>query len=270
MAHYAIGDVQGCYTELMTLLDSITFNEHEDTLWFAGDIINGGPDNLAVLRFIQAQKSIVVLGNHDLHFLSVFHGVRTQQPDDTFQDILNAPDVDELSYWLQSQPLAHYDAFFNTLMVHAGIGPTWSLENTLSYAKKIELALNPAKHSESDIRDFFLAIFGSSQKEPDKTWREITDTLTRIRFCDNTGRLNLSYKGNISQAPTGLYPWFDSPVSTKYPMDILFGHWAALEGKTAVHSRLFALDTGCVWGGKLTALRLEDKKLFQITGKKYR
>jgi bis(5'-nucleosyl)-tetraphosphatase (symmetrical) len=317
MPHYAIGDVQGCYAELMSLLDTIAFNEKTDTLWFAGDMINGGPNNLDVLRFISQlpQKPVVILGNHDLHFLAVFHKIREIQPDDTFQDILNAPDVEKLAHWLQSQSLAHYDPVLNYLMVHAGISPLWSLQDTLHYAKEIETALNPAINSrhpgnaQQDIHRFLMAIFGIKQDEQSMHWRLITDTFTRIRFCDDQGKLNLSYKRDIAHAPAGVRPWFDyrknppcaplyqrgghsdglvkkedlkhsarssalpiwHPDAAPKPTDILFGHWAALEKESiSEYPHLFALDTGCVWGGKLSALRLDDKQWFQVTGKKYR
>ena len=267
---------------LMSLLDKISFNEKMDTLWFAGDMINGGPENLAVLRFISQlpQKPVVILGNHDLHFLAVFHKIRNLQPDDTFQDILNAPDVEDLCHWLQTQSLAHYDSTFHCLMVHAGISPHWSLQETLHYAKEIENELN-SRHPEN-VRRFLRAIFSTEQDEKSTyaNWRLITDTLTRIRFCDIQGKLNLSYKRDINNAPAGLFPWFDyrknntmpiwrSEAST--PINILFGHWAALEKQSTVeYPHLFALDTGCVWGGKLSALRLEDKQWFQVAGKKHK
>lgn len=279
MSHYAIGDIQGCYTEFMELLNKIQFNENEDTLWLAGDMINGGPDNLSVLRLLSSlkRKPIVILGNHDLHFLGVFYHIRSLQPDDTFEDILNASDAEELCHWLQSQSLAHYDASLNCLIVHAGIYPTWSLTETLTYAKTIQNCLNPAFPQE--VRAFLQAIFGVSEEEKAKNWRFITDIFTRIRFCDKKGQLNLSYKGNIDNAPAELYPWFEYPFenplwqsnSQSPSISVLFGHWAALEGKIKkTDSHLFPLDTGCVWGGKLSALRLEDKQWFQVTGKKYR
>jgi bis(5'-nucleosyl)-tetraphosphatase (symmetrical) len=269
MPHYAIGDVQGCYTELMQLLKKIEFDESKDTLWFAGDIINGGNENLAVLRFLyqlsqeSQNKPIIVLGNHDLHYLAVFYHVREIQVDDTFQDILSAPDTEPLTFWLQSQSLAYYEPTFNALMIHAGILPHWTLEKTLTYAKEIERCLKDPQNMLIYLR----SIFGISQKKEALHWRLITDTLTRARFCDKNGDLDLVYKGNIFSAPKKLYPWFQlSPLTC----DILFGHWAALEGKVTGVKNIYPLDTGCVWGGKLTALRLEDKKYFQVTGKKYR
>lgn len=278
MSHYAIGDVQGCYAELMALLEKIDFNEKTDTLWFAGDLINGGNENLSVLRFISQlpKKPIVVLGNHDLHYLAVFYNIRKPQLDDTFEDVLNAPDVEELSHWLQSQPLAHYNASLNSLMVHAGVSPFWSLQETLQYANEIEAELNP-RHPEN-VHHFLSAIFGIEHGEKQEHWRLITDTLTRVRFYDAQGKLNLSYKRDIKNAPKGNYPWFDykNKSSLWHPeapqhIDILFGHWAALEKQSeSEYPHLFALDTGCAWGGMLSALRIEDKQWFQVRGKKYR
>ncbi len=276
MAHYAIGDIQGCYSELMTLLDKIAFNEKTDTLWCAGDIINGGPDNISVLRFLSQlpQKNIIILGNHDLHFLAVFHKIRPLQSKDTFEDVLKAPDAEKLSHWLQTQSLAHYDTSLNCLMTHAGVYPAWSLEETLSYAKEIETQLNPQNPEKA--HRFLTTIF---EKTPSH-WRLITDIFTRMRFCDSLGHLDYTHKGTISDAPSGLYPWFDeknraftqNPIwASANPINILFGHWAALEEKfIAPYSHLFALDAGCAWGGKLSALRLEDKQWFQVRGKKYR
>lgn len=282
MPHYAIGDVQGCYKELMTLLDKIKFNENTDTLWFAGDLINGGKDNLSVLRFIKqlVKKPVVILGNHDLHFLAVFYHVRSIRPADTFKDILNAADCEEICHWLQQQSIAHYDELFHSLIIHAGISPKWSLRETLEHAKEIENQLrsdNPNK-----VCQFLKGIFGLTQGTQEQHWRLITDIFTRIRFCDKEGNLNYSYKGTIANAPPGLYPWFlynvtdmySKPIwhpETSQPTDILFGHWAALEKtSTEEYPKIYALDTGCVWGGYLSALRLEDKQWFQVKGKKYR
>lgn len=268
MAHYAIGDVQGCYSELMALLDKIEFNENNDILWFAGDIINGGKENLSVLRFISQlqKKPVVILGNHDLHFLAVFYKIRSIQSGDTFNDILNAPDVEELCHWLQRQSIAYYDNTFNSLIVHAGISQHWSLNDVLQYAKEIETQLNP--DNPKQVQHFLKAIFGLCQGEKEYQWRVLVDTFTRIRFCDKEGNLNYSYKGTINDAPSGLYPWFS--YNNLKSINILFGHWAALEKNIKLPPHLFALDTGCVWGGYLSALRLEDKQWFQVKGKKYR
>lgn len=274
MAHYAIGDVQGCYRELMALMDKIAFNEQNDTLWFAGDIMNGGPDNRNVLRFIShlPSKTIVTLGNHDLHFLAVYYGIREYQSDDTFHDVLNAPDVDELVHWLCQKKLLHYDNQLNYLMSHAGIYPIWSLTEALGYAQEIESYLN--SHDPSIIKSFLLAIFGVQDDEVSRRLRNNIDILTRMRFCYSGGRLNLGYKGTIQEAPAALIPWFqclgDSGHSSLKDINILFGHWAALEGKTEPYKQFYALDTGCVWGGALSALCLETKQWFQVKSQKHR
>ena len=279
MPHYAIGDVQGCYVELMALLDKIAFNEKNDTLWFAGDMFNGGPQNLSVLRFIlhlsinSPNKPIVVLGNHDLYLLALFYGVRPLQPEDTVQDILNAPDASELINWLKKQPLAHYDAHLNYLMVHAGISPFWSLAETLTRSRAAETYLNSAQVE--DTSNFLHHIFNAPHQDSNsESVFESVDTLTRIRFLEKNGTLNITYKGSIQHAPEGLYPWFNYPNAsnaiwqTANPVNVLFGHWASLEKTPPPH--LFALDKGCVWGEKLCALRLEDQQWFEVKGKKYR
>jgi len=268
MSHYAIGDVQGCYSELMALLNKIQFNEHDDTLWFVGDIINGGSENLAVLRFISQlpSKTVVTLGNHDLHFLGVYYDVREYQPKDTFQDILQAPDVEILVHWLKSQSLMYIDEIFSCIMVHAGIYPTWSLTAAKQYAEEIESCLR--SEEPLFIKTFLLAIFGIQDDALSQRWREHVNILTRMRFFDNNGQLNLTYKGTIQAAPLGLIPWmqFERHVSWKNK-DVLFGHWSALEGRVK-EPHFYALDTGCVWGGTLSALRLEDKQLFQVNSNK--
>lgn len=276
MAHYAIGDVQGCYRELMALMDKIAFNEQSDTLWFAGDIINGGPNNLEVLRFIShlPSKTIVTLGNHDLHFLAVYYGIREYQSDDTFNDVLNAPDVDKLTDWLCQQKLLYYDKTLNYLMSHAGIYPRWSLTEALSYAHEIESFLKNNDHEPSKIKNFLFVIFGIQDDEISRRLRNNVDIFTRMRFCYQNGMLNLEYKGSIQKALADLTPWFQCLKnfghSSMQDINILFGHWAALEGKTAPYSHLYALDTGCVWGGALSALCLETKEWFHVKGKKYR
>lgn len=273
MAHYAIGDVQGCYPELMALMDKIAFNEQNDTLWFAGDIINGGPDNLAVLRFISRlpPRTIVTLGNHDLHFLAMYYGIREYQSEDTFLDVLNAPDVSELVDWLRHQKLLHYDKTLGYLMAHAGIYPAWSLNEALAYAQEIESYLQSSEPTK--IKTFLMTIFGVQEDSLSRRLRNNTDILTRMRFCYQDGQLNLGYKGTILDASGDLIPWFQLLQNIGHPsmkdLTILFGHWAALEGRTGIE-HCYALDTGCVWGGALSALCLETKQWFQVKGQKHR
>jgi len=266
MPNYVIGDVQGCYRSLMTLLDKLAFNEKNDQLWLAGDLVNRGPDSLSVLRFLSRlpKAPIVTLGNHDLHCLSVFHGVRKPGLKDTLNHLFSAPDADDLCCWLRFQRMAYFDPNFNCLMVHAGVYSSWSLSETLAYANELELQLQGNQAS-----DLLLVLFGDtptvwsdSLPEPER-WRFIVNVLTRMRFCYPDGRLEFQYKGTIENAPSGLKPWFERSGKVWPKHEIAFGHWAALEGKVP-YSGLWPVDTGCVWGRQLSALRLEDKQWFHV------
>lgn len=266
MATYAIGDIQGCFKPLMQLLKLIEFNEGKDTLWFVGDLVNRGPQSLEVLRFIKNlnAKHITVLGNHDLHLLAVAKGARIASPKDTIDDILMAPDRKDLIEWLIHRPLLHYDPYFNKVMVHAGLAPPWSLTQAQSLAKEVETVLR----SEDNLI-YLAAMYGN---EPNKwndhlqgieRWRCITNYLVRMRYCYADGGLELGFKGRIADKPKELIPWFELPDRANQTLDIVFGHWAALEGEVS-RGHLFAIDTGCVWGRSLTALRLEDNKRFYV------
>lgn len=264
MSTYVIGDLQGCLTPLVQLLEQIQYRPEQDKLWFAGDLINRGHESLETLRFIKSlgDNATVILGNHDLHLLAVSHGFGTLKRGDTLTEILSARDRDELMDWLRQQPLCHYDKTLNTVMTHAGIPPCWSLEDTLTFAKEVETKLKS-----DTVDEFFAAMYGNTPNQWDNTLtgldrlRAITNYLTRMRFCDKNSKLDLKSKEGINTASKGYAPWFNYP--TKLPEDchIVFGHWAALEGKTQ-QDRIHALDTGCVWGGSLTALRLEDRQRF--------
>ncbi|MGB0782938.1 MAG: symmetrical bis(5'-nucleosyl)-tetraphosphatase [Marinomonas sp.] len=264
MSTYVIGDLQGCLTPLVQLLEQIQYRPEQDKLWFAGDLINRGHESLETLRFIKSlgDNATVILGNHDLHLLAVSHGFGTLKRGDTLTEILSARDRDELMDWLRQQPLCHYDKTLNTVMTHAGIPPCWSLEDTLTFAKEVETKLKS-----DTVDEFFATMYGNTPNQWDNTLmgldrlRAITNYLTRMRFCDKNSKLDLKSKEGINTASKGYAPWFNYP--TKLPEDchIVFGHWAALEGKTQ-QDRIHALDTGCVWGGSLTALRLEDRQRF--------
>jgi len=285
VATYAIGDVQGCYNELQDLLQHITFDRDRDTLWFAGDLVNRGPNSLEVLRFVKnLPNPVIVLGNHDLHLLSIANGHPFK--DHALFDVLHAPDRDELIDWLRCQPLMHYDKKLGFAMVHAGIPPQWSLKQAIRYAAEVEAVLQSDQYPE-----FLEHLYGNKPTRWSnslKGWsrlRFITNALTRMRFCDASGKLDLTSKGKVGTQPTGYLPWFQVPGRASEDINIIFGHWAALEGrvdipaetipaeksgktgKTGDAPRLFALDTGCVYGAYLTALRLEDKQLFQVRSK---
>lgn len=263
MATYAIGDIQGCYQTLQKLLNKIQFHPDKDTLWLAGDLINRGPDSLETLKFLYQHRDSVqcVLGNHDLHFLAVESGVRKATRKDTFDPILNSNMRKKLVFWLTRQPLLHLDKSLNFAMVHAGLLAQWKLKQSLKYATEVS---NYIQSSERKL--FFAAMYGDQPDRWDKKLgglerlRFITNVLTRMRYVYADGSLELDYKGEPGTQPHGLIPWFEADIKIK-KTNLVFGHWASLQGKCQP-SNLFALDTGCVWGGYLTALRLEDKKLF--------
>ncbi len=264
MTTYAVGDIQGCLTPLKRLLAKVNFDPARDRLWVAGDVINRGPDSLASLRYVKqlGASAVVVLGNHDLHLLAVAHGERELHRKDTLTPILEAADREELMDWLRFRPLLHHDAKLGYVMSHAGIPPIWDLTQAKARAAEVEAVLRSDNYVE-----FFAYMYGN---EPD-TWsdslsgwdrlRVITNYFTRMRFCSPSGRLDLKAKQGLTAAPKGFDAWFNIPNHRCGNQKILFGHWAALEGKTGKDTAL-ALDTGCVWGKALTLMRLEDGKRF--------
>jgi bis(5'-nucleosyl)-tetraphosphatase (symmetrical) len=265
---YAIGDVQGCYEPLQRLLELVEFNEKTDRLWFVGDLVNRGPQSLAVLRFIKSLpvNPNISLGNHDLHLLaSLFGGRPWKGHDDTIQEVMHAPDGEELGHWLRKQPLLCYSSELNVVMCHAGISPLWDLPQAIALAKELEAVLAGDHYIE-----FLTHMYGNKPN----IWtdelvgmdrlRVITNYFTRMRFCDDQGRLELNYKGSISKAPAHFHPWYDVPHRKEIVPDIVFGHWAALMG-VCPNPRIHAIDTGCFWGGELTALRLQDRKRFSVS-----
>ena len=258
MATYAVGDIQGCFDPLRRLLDELRFDPDNDTLWVAGDMVNRGPDSLQTLRYLKSleDRCIAVLGNHDLHLLAVACGLRNQKGSDTLDDILAAPDRDELLDWLRHRPFIHHDIERNITMVHAGIPPIWSVEKALKKSRKLEAALQGEQYQK-----ILKKLFKSDQprrwhKElgPWKKLRLTANYFTRMRFCDASGLLNLDNK--TSMASPNEAPWFSFPESPCYRNTIIFGHWAALEGHSG-RKNIHALDTGCVWGRELTALNLD-------------
>ncbi len=266
MPTYAIGDIQGCYSPFEKLLQLIQFDPHKDTLWLTGDLVNRGPQSLEVLRFVKqlGNHQKIVLGNHDLHLLAVAHESHAGWPDDTLTPILEAPDRDELLNWLRHQPLIHHDATLGYTMVHAGLAASWDLATAIALSREVEKTIQSEKAAE-----FFHHMYGNDPDHWDSTlqgWnrlRCITNYFTRARFCYADGRLELKNKGTLVSHPDDLIPWFKVPHRVNADLKIIFGHWAALGGITDTPNT-FALDTGCVWGYRLTAMRLEDEERFSV------
>ena len=264
MSTYAIGDIHGCYLQLQSLLDKIDFDRTKDRLWLVGDLVNRGPNSLKVIEHIMgmANRCTIVLGNHDLHLLATAYGHRQLQKHDTFTDILKSPHKNEILTWLRNQKLCHYDPQLNCVMTHAGIYPFWSLQQTIEYAHEVETIL------QNDNFDSLLAhMYGDTPAKWDpnrhdfERYRFIINALTRMRYVDDAGNLDLECAAPPSNELLPLKPWFEVDGRKPIECDIIFGHWASLNGKTD-NPHIFGLDTGCVWGGKLTALRLDDKKIF--------
>lgn len=258
MALYVIGDVQGCHGELESLLDLIEFDADSDRLWFAGDLVNRGPRSLEVLRFVKGlgDAAIAVLGNHELHLLAVATGVRQPGRSDTLGEILEAPDRDELIEWLRTRPLMHRDPARNTVMVHAGLAPQWDIATAESCAREVENELRSERFTTllagmyGDYPDLW-----SKDLEGIERSRFIINSFTRLRMCDPDGRLRIGARGPVRDREDGLIPWFEVPGRASVNATIVFGHWAVLGCYEA--PGIYATDSGCVWGGKLSALRLD-------------
>lgn len=264
MATYAIGDVQGCFDELQALLGALEFDRANDRLWFVGDLVNRGPASLATVRFVRdlGDRAVVVLGNHDLHLLALAQGHAKSRKDDTLEEVLAAPDRGELLDWLRSRPMLHVAG--NTALVHAGLLPQWDIAAARSLALEVEAELRGPRHSK-----FLETLYGS---RPDR-WtddlsgadrlRVIVNAMTRLRFCTPEGVMEFETKGETARAPEGFLPWFDVPNRKSAGSTIICGHWSALGLRLAPN--LLALDSGCVWGGRLSAIRLEDRRLYQVS-----
>jgi bis(5'-nucleosyl)-tetraphosphatase (symmetrical) len=268
MAAYCIGDIQGCFDELEHLLRVINYDCARDQLWFVGDLVNRGPKSLEVLRFIKQQPNAkVVLGNHDLHLLNYYNKIVDFEAGH-LEQILVAPDSLELIEWLRKQPLLYHDVERNFILVHAGIYPGWELHEAIAYAREVEAALQGKNHI-----DFLRNLYGNepnSWNDNLSGWdrlRFITNAFTRMRFCDLHGKLEFVNSGRIDTAPQNFLPWFKIPWRKTKNVKILFGHWAALNG-IADEQNVFALDTGCVYGESLTAMRLEDGVKFSVRAAK--
>jgi len=265
MTAYAIGDIQGCHAELERLLDRLDFDPAADRLWLAGDLVNRGPESLAVLRRVHAlgDAAIVVLGNHDLHLLAVAAGNARHSKKSTLGAILRAPDRDELLDWLRRRPLLHHDPDLGLTLVHAGLPPQWNLAEALACARELETVLRS-----DDYPEFMHAMYGNepARWSPDLSGLErlrfITNALTRLRFCALDGTLALKEKGEIGSQSPGLLPWFQVPGRRTRADRIVFGHWSALGYWSG--ENVWAIDSGCLWGGALTALRLDREPLEPI------
>ncbi len=263
MATYAIGDIQGCFKTFSRLLEKIGFDPARDRIWLVGDLINRGPDSLAMLRWARQHDAAltVVLGNHDLHTLAVAEGFVDAHRYDTLHPLLAAPDRDELLSWLRERPMAHAEGSY--LMVHAGVLPSWHPEQVLALADEVETALRG-----NDYRNFFAHMYGNHPNH----WQDdlagmsrlrvITNALTRLRVCTAEGAMDFRFKGELPDIPAGMTPWFDMPERQSAGVTLVFGHWSALG--LVVRANLVALDTGCLWGGTLTAMRLEDRRVYQV------
>lgn len=272
MSMYCIGDIQGCDEALGRLLDVIDFSPSRDTLYLLGDLVNRGPTSMQVLRRCIALGDAVrpLLGNHDLHLLTAAHGLRAPGKRDTLQDILQAPDRAQLLDWLRRQPLARLHTTAGgerLLMVHAGVLPAWSVEQTLALAAEVEAVLR------SDaLVDFLAKMYGntpaawSDDLQGADRLRVVVNALTRMRFCTPDGRMDFESSESASDAPAGLLPWYDAPGRRTADTPIAFGHWST-QGLVARHD-LIGLDTGCVWGGCLSAMRfgaaLAERELIQV------
>jgi len=264
MATYAIGDVQGCYDELQALLGRVGFDRGHDRLWFVGDLVNRGPKSLEVLRFVRelGDRATVVLGNHDLHLVTQHEGFERKRKDDTFTDVLGAPDAKELVDWVRTRPMMHVEGHW--AMVHAGLLPQWTVQKSLSLAKEVEAALHAR-----DYRDFLANMYGSKPERWNDDlagWdrlRVIINAMTRMRFCTAQGEME--FRSDGVTPPAGFAPWY--AIRRGREPSIVCGHWSSRG--LQLSDRIAALDTGCVWGGPLSALRLEDRWLVQVSSPGY-
>lgn len=267
MAVYAIGDVQGCYDELIKMLDRVQFDPAADQIWLAGDLVNRGPKSVEVLRLARqlGDSCISVLGNHDLHLLANAAGVvEFHHHMDTIQAVLDAPDCDELMDWLRQQPLFYHDPNLQFSMVHAGLPPEWTIDEALIRAEEVQSAINS-----DDWRDFFEHMYGNKPKRWSpalKGWdrlRFITNCFTRLRYCHEDGRLALKFKGAPEDKPLHQRPWFEMPDRASQADRIVFGHWSTLG--VGQYGNVFSLDSGAVWGETLTAVRIDQQPYEWIT-----
>lgn len=263
MAIYAVGDIQGCYDSLRRLLDRCHFDPKKDRLWLVGDLVNRGPRSLETLRFVKSlgDAALTVLGNHDLSLIMLAEGFGKRGKDDTLDEVLAAPDREELLFWLRHQPLMHLEDGY--VLVHAGLLPQWSPVQARALAREVESALQG-----ENFRDCLAHLWGSEPNAWDdgltgwERLRVVVNAMTRMRFCSPKGVMEFKAKGKVSNAPKGYLPWFAVPERRSRDVTIVCGHWSALG--LHVEPNLMALDSGCLWGGCLTAMKLPKRKIYQV------
>ncbi len=264
MSTYAIGDIQGCHQSFLSLLECCSFDPAVDRLWLVGDLVNRGPHSLATLRFVRSlgDAAITVLGNHDLYLLMIAEGVEKRRgKDDTLDEILAAPDRDELLDWLRRRPLCHVADGY--CLVHAGLLPQWTAARARELAAEVEDLLQGKRYHET-----LAHMWGSEPSrwsDSLRGWdrmRVIVNAMTRMRFCSPKGDMEFKTKGEAADAPAGYLPWFEVPGRRSADTVLVTGHWSALGLR--VEPNLLALDSGCLWGRHLSAVRLEDRQVFQV------
>lgn len=270
MATYAVGDPQGCYEELQRLLEETEFDPTRDRLWCVGDLVNRGPASLEVLRFFRdlGDRAVCVLGNHDLHLLAVAAGQGERlRSKDTLEAVLAAADRAELLEWLRTRPLIHHDPALGYTLLHAGLPPQWDLAEALDHGAELAAAIGGPDH-----RELYRNMYGNTPRRWSEDlggWerlRFITNCFTRLRYITPDGGLELKSKGPPGSQPRGCLPWFEAPNRRSRNQRIIFGHWSTLElhSRASPRHRVYPVDSGCVWGGPLTALRLEDERWFRV------
>lgn len=268
MATYAIGDIQGCYDELRQLLDRLNFDPANDQLWLTGDLVNRGPDSLATLRFVRSlgNRAIAVMGNHDLHLLAAAtEPSRLRSGDASLQPVLDAPDCQELLDWLRRSPLLHHEPRYEATLIHAGLPPEWDMETAMACAAEAETAIRSSNYTE-----FLDHMYGDLPRRWDPAlsgWprlRFIVNCFTRLRYCTADGRLALEHKGRPDEQADDLLPWFQHPKRKSRGHRLIFGHWSTLGRIAWEDDTVWGLDSGCVWDGSLSALRI-DVEPWQLT-----
>lgn len=272
MATYAIGDIQGCFQGLQDLLGLVRFDRRHDRLLLTGDLVARGPDSLETLRFVSGlgARAVTVLGNHDLHLLALAEKGEPGEPADRLDAVLGAPDAGRLLNWLRGQRLAYRDAEHRVLMIHAGVAPQWTQRQTLALAGEAEAVLGDDRRH----RAFFATMYGNEPRrwrdtlQGSERLRAIVNVLTRARVCDADGNFDYRYKRGPSDAPAGLMPWFSVPGRRTRRSTLIFGHWSTLGTVHWPEYGVYGLDTGYVWGGSLTALRLDDRRPFSVAAER--